>query len=133
LDLTHVCLKLLHACDQWHSSRESTPLLFALQIASDHGRPSVRGRTQKDSSQSNVFKICLAEAGMVLSSCTMDSATNPEASAMHAHSARPVWYGGRFRNSSFNLPPCYCPLVIALLLLGLTMPLGRSPGIFVIQ
>jgi hypothetical protein len=26
LDPTHVRLKLLHACDQWHSSRVSTPL-----------------------------------------------------------------------------------------------------------
>jgi hypothetical protein len=26
LDPTHVRLKLLHACDQWHSSRESTTL-----------------------------------------------------------------------------------------------------------
>jgi hypothetical protein len=26
LDPTHVHLKLLHACDRWHSSRESTPL-----------------------------------------------------------------------------------------------------------
>ena len=26
LDPTHVRLKLLHACDQWHSSRASTPL-----------------------------------------------------------------------------------------------------------
>jgi hypothetical protein len=26
LDPTHVRLKLLHACDQWHSSRESTAL-----------------------------------------------------------------------------------------------------------
>jgi hypothetical protein len=26
LDPTHVRLKLLHVCDQWHSSRESTAL-----------------------------------------------------------------------------------------------------------
>jgi hypothetical protein len=30
LDPTHVRLKLLHACDQWHSSRETTALTVAI-------------------------------------------------------------------------------------------------------
>jgi hypothetical protein len=30
LDPTHVRLKLLHACDQWHSSQESTALIVAI-------------------------------------------------------------------------------------------------------
>jgi hypothetical protein len=30
LDPTHVRLKLLHACDQWYSSRESTALTVAI-------------------------------------------------------------------------------------------------------